>query len=121
MAQEVATIMDQGFAGWQEVRTAVYRVTSNQLKDLDPRTIANALDVITVCESRTKLPSGLKRGYWATVVLWWEGFELEVFEDRVEVYRFRADNGTDIWYEDHTSGGSFTARFLDELVTLAPA
>ena len=64
--------MGEGFAEWQEVRTAVDKVTSNQLKGLDPRTIANALDVITACESRTKLPSGVKRGYWATVVLWWE-------------------------------------------------
>ena len=121
MAQGAETTKDEGFAGWQEVRTAIGKVTASHLAHFDPDTIANALDVIAVCESRTKLPSGVKKGYWTTVVLWWEGFELEVFEDRVEVYRFRDDKGTDIWDEDHTSGGSFTPRFLHELVTLAPA
>lgn len=114
-------MIKDGFAGWHEVRTAIDKVTASHLEHFDPNTIANALDVITVCESRTKLPSGVKKGYWTTVVLWWGSFELEVFEDRVEVYRFLNDKGTDIWHEDHIPGGSFTPRFLNELVTLAPA
>ena len=37
----------------------------------------------------------MKKGYWTTVLLWWDKFELEVFGDRVEVYRFH-DKDTDI-------------------------
>ena len=98
---------------------AVDAITSSLLEHFDPNTIANAFEVVSACEPRTRLPSGVKKGYWPTVSLWWEGFELEVFEDRVEVYRFRSDGGTDIWYEEHSSTGSFTPRFLEELQRLA--
>jgi hypothetical protein len=120
MAQDTNTVEKVAFTGWDGVGAAIQKVTSSQLENFDPNTIANAFDVVSACESRTKLPSGVKKGYWTTVCLWWEGFELEVFDDRVEVYRFR-DKGMDIWEEAHTPGGSFTQQFLDELATLAPA
>ena len=93
------------------MRDAIEKVTSSELEHFDPNTTANAFDVLSACEPRTKLPFGVMKGYWTTVVLWWGGFELEVFEDRVEVYRFRDDKGMDIWHEEHTSGNRSHRNF----------
>jgi hypothetical protein len=76
------------FLGWDSVRLALDSVFSSQLERFDPNTVANVLDVLSACERRTMIPDGVKKGYWTTVVLWWDKFELEVFGDRVEVYRF---------------------------------
>jgi hypothetical protein len=119
MEHIAAKFQESGFSEWSEVREAVDAITSSSLEHFDPNTIANAFEVVSACELRTRLPSGVKKGYWPTVVLWWEGFELEVFEDRVEVYRFRSDGGTDIWYEEHSPTRPFTPRFLEELECLA--
>ena len=119
----------EGFSGWNEVRSAIEAIISSQAEVFDPNTIANARDVVSVCESLTRLPAGVGKGYLTTVCLWWkgnfeldclcwDGFELEVFEDRVEVYAFR-DKATYIRHEEHTPGGSLTPRFLDELAALA--
>jgi hypothetical protein len=103
---------------WSEVRDAIHAITSNPQGIFESNTVANALDVGSACEPRTTLPFRVKKGYWAAVVLWWQHFELEVFGDPIEVYRFRSDGATDIWYEEHKSGGSFTARFLEGLAGL---
>jgi hypothetical protein len=107
------------YSGWESVRLAVDLVLSAQLERFEPSTAANVRDVLSVCERLTKTPDGVKRGCWPTLVLWWGKFELEVFGDRVEVYRLH-DKDTDIWYEEHTPGESFTPRFLAEWKTLAP-
>ena len=49
----------------------------------------------------------------------WGNFEIEVFEDRLEVYRF-FDQRSEIWYEYHQPGAAFTPRLLAELAALAP-
>jgi hypothetical protein len=103
------------FTTWMEVRDTVDAITSNPSDQFDGDTVANAFDVLSACESKTSMPMGVKKGYWPTISVWWEGFELEVFEDRVEVYVFRSEGGTDIWYEDHAPGAVFSPRFLTEL------
>jgi len=42
--------------------------------------------------------------------------EIEVFEDRLEVYRFEPTFG--VWYEDHKSGQPFSPSFEAELPRL---
>jgi hypothetical protein len=117
MADVTDAVKVEKFPDWTRVREAIHTITSTGR--FEPSTVVNALDVVSACEPRTKLPSGVKKGYWPTVVLWWEGFELEVFGDRVEVYRFRSEAGTAIWYEEHEPGGHFTPQFLGELAGLA--
>jgi hypothetical protein len=48
----------------------------------------------------------------------WENFEIEVFADRLEFYRFY-DQRSEIWYEEHQPGAAFTTKFLDEIAALA--
>ena len=101
-----------------ECRIAVDAITANELERFDPSTVANVRDLLSACGNQKKVPRGVKKGYWNTVVLWWDKFELEVFDDRVEVYRFH-DQGTEIWHEEHTPEEPFSSRFLAELDTLA--
>jgi len=118
MVEATDAVEGEDFSDWSRVRDVIHTITSSTHGQFEPNTIANALDVASVCELRTKLPSGVKKGYWPTVSLQWEGFELEVFPDRVEVYRFYTNGRMDIWYEEHQPGGSFTPRFLEELAGL---
>jgi hypothetical protein len=119
MSHDTQSAGGTGYSGWDSVRLAVDSVFSTQLDRFEPNTVANVVDVLSACERLTKIPDGVKKGYLTTVVLWWDKSELEVFGDRVEVYRFH-EKDTDIWYEEHTPGESFTPRFLAELSTLAP-
>jgi hypothetical protein len=59
------------FLGWDGVRLAVDSVISGQLERFEPNTVANVLDGLSACERRTKVPDGVKKGYWTTVVLSW--------------------------------------------------
>src|SRR5271170_4003222 len=119
MARNTQATETNAYSGWDSVRLAVDSVTSGQLEHFEPSTIANVIDVLSACERRTKLLLGLKKGYWPTVVLWWNKFELEVFADRADAYRFN-DQDTEIWYEEHAPGESFKPRFLAELGSFAP-
>jgi len=70
---------------------------------------------LTFCRARCPLPDGVAKGYWSTVRFWWLKFEIEVFENRLEVYHFY-DRATDIWYEDHAPGHGFSTQFVRERV-----
>jgi hypothetical protein len=65
------------------------------------------------------LRTWVAKGYWSTISLSWPKFEIEVFEDRLEVYHFKDDGRTDIWYEMRKPGGAVSEKFPDELPTLA--
>jgi len=71
MARNTQATETNAYSGWDSVRLAVDSVTSGQLEHFEPSTIANVIDVLSACERRTKLLLGLKKGYWPTVVLWW--------------------------------------------------
>ena len=58
-------------------------------------------------------------GYWPTFCLSWDApgsknLSLDVFGDRVEVYRTH-EGRTDIWYEPHVPGEGFSEAFIREL------
>ena len=103
---------------WDRVEVEVKRITAGTSDSFDPDTVSNAHDLLTVCRNGCPVPTSVAKGYWATVSFSWSNFEIEVFEDRLEVYRF-FDKKTDIWYEEHRPGETFTPRFLAELATLS--
>jgi hypothetical protein len=105
-------------SNWDMVQAEVSRVVEASSENFALTTVANALDLIAACRDWATLPSNVAKGYWTTIGFSWAEFEIEVFEDRLEVYRFR-DQGTDIWYENHTPGQLFSARFLAELLLIA--
>jgi hypothetical protein len=60
----------------------------------------------------------ITKGYWETIILSWDiqpkGFEVEVFGDRLELYRFD-DRRTDIKNVAHRAGEAFPTTLLAEL------
>jgi hypothetical protein len=103
------------FKDWDEVETVARQVMLASGETFDTGTICNAEDLLGLCRSQCPVPECVAKGYWTTLSVYWPGLEFEVFEDRIEVYRFKGNSSTDIWYEEHSSGQEFSARFLDEL------
>ncbi len=106
------------FSGWSEVDAACERVIEASSESYPLATIQNLNDVIAVCRIHAPLPEQAAKGYWTTFSLSWTAFELEIFDDRVEVYLFEPQP-TEIWYELHTPGQRFSEQFIDELRRLA--
>ncbi len=102
------------FKDWEEVATAAESVFSTSDEPFSRETIENARDVLAGCRCTSLLPNGVEKGYWSTLCLIWDKFELEIFEDRVEVYHFDQPQ-LQVWYEQHTPGQEFSSRFLGEL------
>jgi len=106
------------FIGWDNVRMSVEKLVADSPEPFDPNTVANVGDLLAVCLERTPVPASVDEGYWSTVSFSWEDFEIEVFGDRLEVYRFY-DQRSKIWYEEHRPGAAFTPKFLAEIAALA--
>lgn len=104
---------------WKEVEIVIERLVAECPEPFAPETVANALDLVSTCRAISPLPIEVSKGYWSTVSVSWPKFEIEVFEDRLEVYHFNDDKSTDIWYEMHEPGCAFSQKFLDELPKLA--
>ena len=76
-------------------------------------------DLFDLLRSQGRPAPTVGPGYWPTFCVYWaavgaENLQLEVFGDRVEVYRFH-DGRTDIWYEEHVPGEGFSEAFVREL------
>ena len=111
--------MSSEFSGWDDVQIRVDQVVADTPDPFDPNTIRNVRDLLAACVNVAPTPRGVGKGYWTTVTFFWgDDFEIEVFEDRLEVYHFY-DKRSEIWYEEHQPGESFTPRFLAELSALA--
>jgi hypothetical protein len=107
------------FGGWDQVRAHVDQLIANCPDPFDSRTVANAHDLLAACAEGAPVPTGVGKGYWETVCFSWGNFEIEVFEDHLEVYRFY-DQRSEIWNEEHRPGEAFTRRLLAELAAITP-
>jgi hypothetical protein len=97
------------------VERAIELLVAENPEPFDSNTVANAHDLVLRCRADVSIPTHVVKGYWSIVSLSWPKFEIEVFEDRLEVYHFNDDKSTDVWYEEHRPGEVFSKRFLDEL------
>ena len=85
-----------------------------------PAIIANVQELVAACHSRCSVPSGVGKGYWDTVSISWAHVEVEVFEDRYELYRF-GQGDTKIEYFDHVPGTDVPLPLLSQLPASARA
>ena len=88
-------------------------------EEYDAATRQNLAELIHLVRSTGRPVPLLSPGYWPTFCITWEiegskNLEIEVFDDRYEVYRF-FDGKTDIWYEHHKPGEAVSSEFLCEL------
>ena len=105
---------------WPAVETEISRIIADSKEPFDDDTISNARDLVAFLQGRCSVPR-VSKGYWSSISLQWKEtssgpLEIEVFEDRLEVYRFEPTFG--VWYEDHKSGQPFSPSFEAELPRL---
>jgi len=109
---------------WVQVDREIQLVVDERKSDYDPATIANVRDLVATLRSTGRPTPRIGAGYWRTFRVTWTvpgaaNLEIEVFEDRLEVYRF-FEGRTAILYEAHAAGQSFTPAFLAALPANEP-
>ena len=107
---------------WQTVEAEIERIISaeNQ-KPFTLETIAQARDFLQAVRDRCPVPDQVCKGYWSTIIFSWptapRGFDIEIFADHVETYRFFGGR-TDIRHFAHRPGDPFPPELMSELPTL---
>ena len=99
---------------WNAAANAVEDILQASQEPFDSRTVANARDLVSVCQSRYRVAQDVRKGYWSTIILSWSGLEIEVFEDRFELYRFQSQK-IDITYFERLPGTPVPIELLDAL------
>jgi len=102
------------FKDWDQVAQTAHSILSTSAELFSREMIENAREVVAVCRDTSPVPDDVAKGYWSTLCLVWDKFELEIFDDRVEVYHLEQPR-LQVWYEQHTPGQEFSSRFLTEL------
>lgn len=104
---------------WAEVKRAVAEVVDASPDEYTASVVRNLNDLLAYIRKSKRPAPSILSGYWPTFLVEWEAEEaknlqIEVFDDRYEVSRF-FDGRTDIWYEPHVQGDTFSERFIAEL------
>ena len=111
--------MTPDIAGWQEVEAEIARIVQHQ-SDSDPfspETVRQAEDIVSALSSDWPHPS-VGRGYWKTIIFnWGKTVQLEIFSDRVEVYRF-GDTGMEVRSFAHKVGEPLSQEFLSAICSV---
>ena len=107
---------------WQTVEAEIGRIISaERAQPFNPATIAQVQDFIAFVRDRCPVPDGVGKGYWSTISLSWpsgpHGFEVEIFGDRIETYRFY-DRRSDIRHFSHCPGSPFPPDLIAQLPVL---
>ena len=104
---------------WTTIDTQINRVVAESDASFHPDTIANAKDFIAFVRGRCD-PPNVGKGYWPTLSFSWDvpPFEVEIFGDRLELYRFY-DGRMDVEHVVHTPGEPFPPTFLAKLPMIA--
>jgi hypothetical protein len=110
----VTTELSMILQNWSDVDKEIDSIVALCDETFDPATLANVRDLLLHCNAYSQLPSGVGKGYWSTIRLWWSNFEIEIFHDRFELYRFE-DQETKIWYSDHVPGAPLSSSLMDDL------
>jgi hypothetical protein len=107
-------------ANWLNIEGLVDQVVAESTAPFDTDIVKNSKEFLTLVRERCAVPS-VEKGYWSTICLSWEvrprGFQIEVFKDRLELYRF-FEGHTDIEYVAHRPGEPFPATLFDKLPML---
>jgi len=106
------------FQNWGAVEQSIDRAIAKCHDPFDPATISNVRDLLGVIRTQCLLPKGVAKGYWSTIRIWWEGVEVEVFDDHYELYWF-TDGHTDIEHFDRVAWSDVPTDLLNQLARIA--
>jgi hypothetical protein len=96
---------------WVAVRAQIAQIVADGEQPFSPATVAQAEGLVSMLETNMPAPMASK-GYWATILLSWaKTLQIEIFADRLEVYRFDSDPMS-IQHFDHIPGQPFSAEFM---------
>jgi hypothetical protein len=99
--------------GWEELQGEISLITSKSGRPFAAETILNARDFLGIVRGNCPIPK-VAKGYGETIRLSWEGCEVEIFENRLELYRFY-NKWTDIQEIAHKPGEPFPDGLLGDL------
>lgn len=103
-----------GCASWDDVISRLDRIVAQAPEPFDRDTIDNGRELIHYLRERFTPPDGFDKGYWSTFSLFWDNFEIELFGERFETYRF-FEGATDIQHFSHRPSEPFPPEFLAQL------
>jgi hypothetical protein len=111
--------MIRGIEDWAAVKRAVAEVIAARPNEYAASVVRNLDDLLAHIQKSNRPAPSILPGYWPTFLVEWQAEEaknlqIEVFDDRYEVSRF-FDGRTDIWYEPHAHGDTFSDQFISEL------
>ncbi|TCK31371.1 hypothetical protein EV667_1480 [Ancylobacter aquaticus] len=101
-------------ASWDDVISRLDCIVAQAPEPFEQDTIDNGRELIHYLRERFIPPDGFDKGYWSTFSLFWDNFEIEVFDERFETYRF-FKGATDILHFSHRPGEPFSVEFLAQL------
>jgi hypothetical protein len=107
-----ATLDDRD--AWDAIAATVAETISASPEPFAPATILNSEEFVRECRLRCPAPEGVAKGYWSTIRIWWKGMEVEVFDDRYELYRF-TQGDTRIACFEHAPGREIPLELVDQL------
>jgi len=105
------------FQNWEAVEQTVASSVAESTEQFEPATISNVIDLLRAVSKQCPIPNAVTKGYWSTIRLCWKDIEIEVFDDRYELYRFN-DGATDIEYFERTSGADVSPDLIAKLPKL---
>lgn len=118
----IAPRLSGGFAtgeastSWNRIALEFDRIAADQNAAFDQATVLNGREFLALASMRASIPATIRKGYWSTFSFQWEAFEVEVFGDHVEAYRFDRP-GVDVTHFDRAPGEPFP----DALLAMLPA
>jgi hypothetical protein len=104
---------------WAGVEAETAAIINARPEEYDPAIRQNLAELLDLLKATNRPAPDISLGYWPTFRITWDlegskNLEIEVFDDRYEVYRF-FDGKTDIWYEHRGPGDPISPAFLAEL------
>jgi hypothetical protein len=115
--------MEDAPRGWATLDAEVARIIATECDEpFTEATIAQIKDFLKYLRGRTPVPM-VGKGYWSTLQVWWDdnvwstaaSAQFEIFDTRVEVYKFDDGRVIGIRYIEHVAGESFPADLDDDL------
>ncbi len=102
---------------WLALDAEVKRIIAESKEPFSQETIAQTEDFLELMRYRCPVPE-VAKGYWSTFCIFWgKQLQFEVFEDRIEMYRFY-EGRTDIRHVYHVPGEPFPLDLVAELPSL---
>jgi hypothetical protein len=111
----------QDVSDWAAIEAQIDGIVQRSGGAFALETVAQVRDFLQLIRGRCRVPR-VSKGYWNTISFAWDEtvggpIEVEVFKDRLEVYRF-FNQRTDIRHTVHAPGEPFPQEFVNELPLL---